>query len=180
MQTDAELVQDAKRGDLLAFRALYDRHAGKIFGLAYKYHGNTQDAEDSTQDAFMQAYRKLDSFKGEALFSTWLYRITVNICISKKRKRRIQEVSFDPEIHQASRQAHIPDLELAELLHAEILKLKPKQRSVFLLFSSEGIPHAEIAKMLDINENTSKSLHFRAKKQLQKQLLKHGISDERF
>ena len=93
---DEILVKKSQKGDYLSFEELVKRYEKKIYSLAYRIMGNKEDASDVLQETFLQAFKKLAGFKGKAKFSTWLYRIAVNICLMRKRKRKkMKTVSLD-------------------------------------------------------------------------------------
>jgi RNA polymerase sigma-70 factor (ECF subfamily) len=135
--------------------------------------GNTSDAEDAVQEAFLKLYRSWDSFKGESLRSTWLYRILVNTCYDIGRRRKRTPEPATPDDEQAAEQKAAPQSDHALRLTIEraLRRLPEVQRSVFLLFEVEGFKHREIADILDIPEGTSKHALFSAKRELQERLL---------
>jgi RNA polymerase sigma-70 factor (ECF subfamily) len=178
-RSDVELVEAIRAGNRSAFKDLYDRYAPKMYRLAWRYHGRTADAEDAVQEAFINAYKNISGFRGRAQVSTWLYRITVNACISWKRKnQRYSPVDDYPENWDNVTIQQGRDQELQTLLNREILALKKTHRMVFLLFAVEGLSHAEIAETLGISENTSKSHYRRARLALMKRLKRLGITEK--
>src|SRR5436305_11093145 len=96
--TEAELIQKAQAGDVSCFEALYGLHKRRVFSLCLRMTGNYAQAEDFTQEAFLQLYRKIASFRGESAFSTWLHRLTVNIVLMQFRKKGLPEVSLEATI----------------------------------------------------------------------------------
>jgi len=172
VQTDIELIEGCKRGDMTAFKQLYERHKLKMYTIALKMHGNREDAEDSIQEAFVLLYKKLNTFRGKSAFSTWFYRIVVNTCLNKLRKKK-EKLKLDlhdssPEIPQED--GRNGDVSLKALLDTEIKNLSPGYRAVFVLYEVEGFTHREIAEILKINEGTSKSQLHAAKLYLRKRL----------
>ena len=136
-------------------------------GLAFNLLGNTADAEDAVQEAFLKLYRSFASFRGDSRPSTWLYRILVNTCHDQGRKR-----SRRPEVPEEVLEARPPaapvvDHPLRLTLEKGLRELTPRQREVFLLFEVEGLKHAEIGAILGIPEGTSKGTLFDAKRALQ-------------
>lgn len=178
--SDSELVAQVRAGDHRAFREVYERYAPRMSRLAWRYHGNAADAEDAVQEAFASAWKNIGTFRGGAQLSTWLYRITVNACISHKRRNRryVRETERAAALPEPQTAAPVSDTDLAALLDAEIRALKEKHRMAFLLFAVEGLTHAEIAETLDVTENTSKSLYRRARHTLIKRLARKGITEE--
>ena len=93
--SEAQAIEQAKRGDAGAFQVLYEMHKRRVYSLCLRMTGNTTIAEDLTQEAFLQLYRKVSSFRGESAFSTWLHRMTVNVVLMHLRKKGLQQVSLD-------------------------------------------------------------------------------------
>jgi RNA polymerase sigma-70 factor, ECF subfamily len=175
--TDERLIDRCAGGDIFAFRELYDRWKSPLYSLAYRFHGNREDAEDSLQEAFVRMYRGIRSFRREAKFETWMYRIVMNSCISAKRPRRSGERGVDfrnEEVHPAAEDPG-SDVAMHDILEREIATLPELQRAVFLLFAAENMTHPEIAEVLRIGVGTSKSYYHRARTALQQRLAKRGI-----
>lgn len=185
---DYDLVQRAKSGDTHAFDELVKKHDRKLFGLIYHMTLNTEDSNDILQDTFAKAYKSLGDFRGSSAFYTWVYTIAFNMALNhlKKKKRRAGP-SYDDEesgilndpafIDQGNlanprRQSRIH--ELHEKLNEAMLKLSDGHRSVVIMFDVQGMPHAEISRVLGISEGTVRSrLHY-AHQQLQLQLKEFG------
>jgi len=159
--------------DIAAFEELYRSHGGRMKSVAMNLLGNTSDAEDAVQEAFLKLYRSWGSFKGESLRSTWLYRILVNTCydMGRRRKRTPEPASPEQEETLAQSEAPASDHALRLTIERALQRLPEVQRSVFLLFEVEGFKHREIAEILDIAEGTSKHALFTAKRELQERLL---------
>lgn len=171
------LLTRCANGDLLAFRELYDRWKTPLYTLAYRFHGNREDAEDSLQEAFVSMYRSVGSFRGDAKFESWMYRIVMNTCISSRRPRRTTEKGLDfsdEALHPRSAPAG-GDAVLRDILESEIALLPELQRAVFLLYAGQGLTHADIATVLRIGVGTSKSYYHRARAALRERLAKRGI-----
>jgi RNA polymerase sigma-70 factor (ECF subfamily) len=180
---DHRLVEKACAGETAAFRELVERYQKQVYFLARDMTGNHQDAEDLSQDVFIKAYRSLDGFRGDAKFSSWLYRITVNTCIDKSRKKTLKSMQLEENMDDMHITAHhttgqrSPDPEKmteASLmrLHIEkaLKKLTDKERTVFVLRHYRDLKLNEIAEILEINTGTVKSTLFRAIQKLQKLL----------
>lgn len=168
---DAELVARCQRGERAAQYALYQRHKDLVFNLAMRMANHQQEAEDISQKVFLKVFRKIDSFRAESAFSSWLYRLTMNVCINhfhseKRRKQRMVN-----ELETASRDFHQrEDFDLQPHLERAIRALPAGYRMVFLLHDVEGFNHKEIGEMMSCSEGTSKSQLHKARKEL-KQLL---------
>jgi RNA polymerase sigma-70 factor (ECF subfamily) len=169
-------IQKAQRSDARAFEALYRLHVDKIYGLCLRMTGNVSEAEDCTQEAFIQAWNKMAKFRGDSAFATWLHRIAVNAVLGRIRKSkrehdRIQAVS---DVHQ-TRVTTGDTGELRDLAEA-VDKLPERARHVFVLNAVYGYSHEEAAGMLGIAAGTSKAQLHRARKLLAQQLESQGFT----
>ena len=183
MVDDQLLVERAKGGDAQAFRDLVERSRQNVYRLAYNLTGNRLDAEDLSQDVFIKAYRSLPKFRGDAKWSTWLYRITVNTCMDHGRTKagKKMESSFNQEETQAeyeverSRDAVSPDRKaesaiIQEQIESAMNALTEQERSVFVLRHYHDFSLKQIAETLEIAEGTVKAYLFRAVRRLQEKL----------
>jgi RNA polymerase sigma-70 factor (ECF subfamily) len=167
-----DLVQRARGGDQAAFRELYRQQVGRVYALCLRMARDGAEAEELTQDVFVRVWERLTSFRGESAFTTWLHRVTVNVVLEARRKRRRREARVlpmeDPAVLERpgadARPALSVDLERA------IAMLPEGAREVFLLYDVEGYGHAEIAEMVGIAAGTSKAQLFRARQLLRKVL----------
>ena len=164
------LVNRARTGDLVAFRELFHRHRPDVTRLVFRLMGRTADLEDITQDVFLQVYRSLPEFRGDAKFSTWLHRVTVNVVLMARRSARSRPslVFEEPEVYDGEL---LPDEGAArrERLRAFarcIDKLAEKKRTAFLLHDVEGVPAAEVATMVEAPVLTVRTRLFYARKEL--------------
>jgi RNA polymerase sigma-70 factor (ECF subfamily) len=163
-------VRKAQAQDTAAFEALYRLHVDKVYGLCLRMTGNASEAEDCVQDAFIQAWTKLDKFRGESAFGTWMHRVAVNTVLGRMRKSRreqdriraVAEVSSVPD--SIGDNGGLQDLELA------INELPSGARHVFVLHGVYGYSHGETSGMLGIAEGTSKAQFHRARRLLAQQL----------
>lgn len=188
MQSEAELVRLARQGDESAFALLVEQNQSRIYNLALRMTRNPDDAAELTQEAFLNAWRGLSKFQGESSFSTWLYRLTSNLCIDflRREKRRSglsMTVSLDDE--EEGRQADVPDerfspeqsaerQEVQELIRAGLRSLSEEHRRVLVLRELDGLSYAEIAQLLGLEEGTVKSRIARARLALRKYLIATG------
>ncbi len=170
---DTALASACRSGDLRAYERLYALQGARMKNLARNLLGNPLDAEDAVQETFLKVQRSIGSFRGQASFVSWTFRILVNTCHDARRSRmRKKEVSSD-DTEESSRPeprapgTH-PSLRLA--LERALTKLTGHQRDVFLLYEVEGFRHAEIAATLEISETASKNTLFQAKKNLRQML----------
>jgi RNA polymerase sigma-70 factor (ECF subfamily) len=152
-------------------------HAPRMKSIAWNLLGNTGDAEDAVQEAFLKIYRGAKTFRGGAAFSTWTYRVLVNTCYDALRRRRSRPAASSLEDAAGARRGALSsaappgaDHPLRLALEKAVGRLKPRHRAVFLLFAVEGFTHGEIGRILGIPEGTSKTFLFEAKKTLQRWL----------
>jgi RNA polymerase sigma-70 factor, ECF subfamily len=178
--TEAEAIRQAKDGDAAAFEYLYQAHCKRVYGLCLRMIKNRAEAEDLTQQAFLQVYRKIGTFRGESGFSTWLYRVTANIVLMHLRRRKPTEIlSEDLERHSSDDKgpgehgtSDTSMLGAIERLHLKraIRKLPAGYKKLFLLHDVFGYQHNEIAGLLGCSTGCSKSQLHKARKRL-RQLL---------
>ena len=164
-----DLVARYRAGDADAFETLYRQHAARIYTLACRMAGSPEDGEDLLQEIFLQAHRKLDSFKGDASIGTWLYRLALNHCLDYVRSRQARmsrvtdtldaDTSMEPIARRETPIARI-DLDRA------IERLPEGCREAFVLHDVEGFDHKEVGALLGIAEGTSKSQVFKARMKL--------------
>ena len=185
--TEQELVAAARRGDQNAFGQLVADNQAMVYSLAYRMTGHADDAEDLAQEAFLNAWRGLDKFRGQSSFSTWLYRLTSNACVDFLRKKKRQgELSMTlEEDGEEERQADITDerwspqeeverQETREAVRQGLAALSPDHREVLLLRELEGLSYREIGQRLGLEEGTVKSRIARGRLALRDYLIKTG------
>ena len=179
---DAEIVRRAQAGDADAFAALFNAHKARIYSLCLRMTNNTAEAEDLTQDAFLQVFRKLSSFRGDSALSTWLHRIAVNTVLMRFRKKALAQVSLDeprskngdgkPMCREyGTRDGHLTSSVDRVALTRAIAELPEGYRTVFLLHEVEGYEHREIAEFLGCSTGNSKSQLHKAKMRIRELLL---------
>jgi RNA polymerase sigma-70 factor (ECF subfamily) len=175
MDDDQGWVERSRQGDHEAFETLVRRYQRMIYALAYRMTGSTADAEDLTQETFIRAHEQLASYRAEAKFSSWLYRIAVNHSLNwRKRAERREKVHNE---WQARRdQDSSPDGALARKVQDALMKLNPKQRAAIVLTIYDGLSHAEAARALGCSETTVSWRLFAARAKL-KRLLKDAKAD---
>jgi RNA polymerase sigma-70 factor (ECF subfamily) len=174
---EAAWIRQAKRSDAKAFEALYRLHVDKIYGLCLRMTGNVSEAEDCTQEAFIQAWKKLRLFRGDSAFATWLHRIAVNSVLGRMRKsKRDQERLLAVADTSAPPRATNDGGDLQDLADA-INSLPERARHVFVLHAVYGYSHDEAGDMLGIASGTSKAQLHRARKLLAQQLEDEGFSE---
>ena len=165
--TDADLVSRAQAGRLDAFEELVRRHRLGAYRVALRMLGDESDAEDATQDAFVQAWRNLDRFRADAAFSTWMYRIVTNRCLNMLRARRRTEPLPEDREAPASRPDRIAEGRWqVEQLQRAIGRLTPEQRAPLVLRELQGCSYEEIAEVLGLSISAVKSRLHRARLEL--------------
>lgn len=181
---EAEAIRRAQRGDAVAFERLYQLHSRRVYALCLRMVGNPAEAEDLTQEAFLQLFRKIQTFRGESAFSTWLHRLAVNVVLMRLRRKQPAENSLDELVEQDEdsagfrREVGSEDLGLAgsvDRVHLEraVAQLPPGYRMVFLLHDVQGYEHNEIAAMMGCSIGNSKSQLHKARTRL-RQLLQEN------
>ena len=167
--SDADLVARCRAGEADAFETLYRQHSARIYSLACRMAGSADDGEDLLQEIFLQAFRKLGSFKGDAALGTWLYRLALNHCLDYVRSRQAkmnkltETLDADTSIEPTARR----DTPIARLdLERALERLPDGCREAFVLHDVEGFDHKEVGNVLGIAEGTSKSQVFKARARL--------------
>ena len=172
--TETRWVDQARTGDQLAFEKLYRSHCDRIYGLCWRMCGGDRAlAEDMVQEAFVRAWNKLELFRGESKFGTWLHRLTVNVVLSDRRirvKRLQREQEFSDDIERVQVGDRDVFAGLRKDLEAAIAGLPERARSVLVLYDIEGYQHKEIAEMTGMAVGSSKAQLHRARKLVQEAL----------
>ena len=174
--SEAGLIERAKLGDAHAFQALYDRHKRRVYSLCLRMTANTAEAEDLTQEAFLQLYRKIATFRGESAFSTWLHRLSVNVVLMHLRKKSLPVVSLEETTQGGDEDTPKKDFGAEDLalagsidrlqLQKAVDDLPPGYRTIFVLHDVEGYEHNEIATIVGCSIGNSKSQLHKARMKL--------------
>jgi RNA polymerase sigma-70 factor (ECF subfamily) len=174
---EPEAIRLAQQGDAAAFERLYQLHSRRVYSLCLRMVGNTAEAEDLTQESFLQLFRKIATFRGESAFSTWLHRLAVNVVLMKLRKKSGKETSLE-QVTEGDEEAGTPrrdfgaiDIELSGSidrvnLQRAVEQLPPGYRSVFVLHDVQGYEHNEIAEIMGCSIGNSKSQLHKARMRL--------------
>ena len=165
---ESALVERAQDNDTLAYEQLYEMHKGRVFALCVRLCSDRDMAEDLAQEAFVLAWRKLGSFRGDSAFGSWLYRITTNTVLSYLRKQKPFRNMLD--VDEIEDQGQKEDIGLRMTLDDAIAGLPTGARTVFVLYSLEGYTHDEIGSLLGIAQGSSKAQLHRARLLLQAKL----------
>jgi len=184
---EAELIERAKLGDAQAFQALYDKHKRRVYSLCLRMTANTAEAEDLTQEAFLQLYRKIATFRGESAFSTWLHRLSVNVVLMHLRKKNLPVVSLEETTQGGDEDTPKKDFGADDLalagsidrlqLQKAVDDLPPGYRTIFVLHDIEGYEHNEIAAIVGCSIGNSKSQLHKARMKL-RDLLKMNRAEK--
>jgi RNA polymerase sigma-70 factor (ECF subfamily) len=183
-ESDHDLLPACRRGDQAAWRELVARHTRKVFGLAYRFTGRVDEAEDLTQEVFIKVYRTLDRYKiGDGSFSSWLMAVARNQAIDHYRRGRQEHrhrVEQDPAFLETLASRDEGPLRLLErdervkFVHRGLRALPPELREPLILCDLQGLPYEEIAEALEIPLGTVKSRINRGRLELAKRLLGRG------
>ena len=173
-QADVTLIAACQQGDPRAFRHVYELYKDRIYGLCRNMSGNDEDASDLTQDVFISAFKTIQSFRMEAAFGTWLYRIAVNRCLKALRKFKPDQRSYEemeamdlaPPSRAPGPDAQLLRKETNERVEAAIARLPESLRSIFVLGTTEGMRYREIADILNVSEDAVKMRMHRARKRV--------------
>ena len=173
---EAEAIERARQGDAAAFEVLYGLHKRRVYSLCLRMTGNTAEAEDLTQEAFLQLYRKIATFRGESAFSTWLHRLSVNVVLMHLRKKGLPEVSLEESLEPQQEDGPRRDFGARDdvlagsidRLHLQraVEGLPPGYRVIFVLHDVEGYEHNEIAEIMGCSIGNSKSQLHKARMKL--------------
>jgi RNA polymerase sigma-70 factor, ECF subfamily len=187
--SEAQVLARAQAGDHHAFAQLYSLHKRRIYSLCLRMVGNIAEAEDLTQEAFLQLHRKIGTFRGDSAFSTWLHRLAINVVLMQLRKKGLSLISLDEAMEPApeegpGRSFGAPDLTLAGAidrlaLERAVSDLPAGYRLIFILHDVEGFEHNEIAAMLDCSIGNSKSQLHKARLKLREALRAHSQQEAR-
>ena len=178
--SEAEAIEQAKSGSADAFELLYNIHKRRVYSLCLRMTGNTAEAEDLTQEAFLQVFRKIGTFRGEAAFSTWIHRLTVNLVLMRLRKKKLVTASLESDFGKDTESAASYDpgevdpvlVGLVDRLNLEraMQALPAGYRLIFQLHDVEGYEHQEISNMVGCSVGNSKSQLHKARMRLRELL----------
>jgi RNA polymerase sigma-70 factor, ECF subfamily len=185
--SEAEAIERAKQGDAEAFRVLYDRHKRRVYSLCLRMTANTAEAEDLAQEAFLQLYRKIGTFRGESAFSTWLHRLAVNVVLMHLRKKSLPVTSLEESTQSTEEDSPKKDFGAEDIslagsldrlqLQRAVDDLPPGYRTIFVLHDVEGYEHNEIANLVGCSVGNSKSQLHKARLKL-RDLLKMSRAEK--
>lgn len=184
--TDEELIEKIKKGDIDAYEKIVQKYQDKVFGLIYNIVKKQNDIEDLAQEVFIKVYKNLGKFKGDSSLYTWIYKITVNLCLDElKKKKNVIYLDEKIEVDDGEVNRELPsedklqeelyeEKELKEKMHNCINKLPEKQKIMIVLRDIKGLSYEEISKITDIKLGTVKSQINRARLKLKELLAEDG------
>jgi RNA polymerase sigma-70 factor (ECF subfamily) len=165
---DSAFVQDARRGDIRAFRSLVEKSQRRLYALALGIVRSKEDAEDIVQEALVRGWKSLDSFDGRSQFSTWMHRIVVNLCIDHLRRRRLETVSLDEHRCAAvDPRRQLDGSGMSGRIARALDQLSPAHRAVLTLRELEGLSYKEISDTVGCSLGTVMSRLFHARRRMQ-------------
>ena len=186
-ENEKKLVEKAKSGDIKAFEKLIEDHQKKVFNIALRMIGDYDEASELAQEAFLKAYKSIKSFKGDSLFSTWIYKITTNVCLDEIRRKRKKLISLDEDIehdgsefkrqikdHSPGPESLAENNELKRMVKESINLLPEDYKIVIVLRDIQGFSYEEISRIIKCPIGTVKSRINRARRALKKILQKNG------
>mgnify|MGYP001118794884 FL=1 len=181
-ESEKDLVDRARMGDVEAFEQLIESCQKKVFNIAFRMIGNYDDANELAQEVFLKAFRSINKFKGDSLFSTWIYKVTANVCldeIRRRKKRMVFSLDEDMEFNDGEVKRQIPDSsptpditaetnEIKNAVNKSIQELPEDYKSVIILRDIQGFSYDEISRIVNCPEGTVKSRINRARQALKK------------
>jgi RNA polymerase sigma-70 factor (ECF subfamily) len=178
IQADVALIAACQQGDAGAIREIFDMYKDRVYALCRHMAGNTEDAEDLTQEVFVSVFQHLDHFRAESTFGTWLYRIATNHCLNRLRKKRpeihsfetMQEIDIAPPASGPNPEDMVVRKELNRRMELAVAALPENLRIVFVLGTLEGLRYKEISEVCDCSEEAVKMRIHRARKQVRDKL----------
>ena len=178
-ETDEALLTRLRAGDASAFEAVVWKYQRDLYRLAYRFTRNMEDAKDLAQEAFLRAYRALPRFDGRSSVYTWLYRITLNLCLNHRRGRTPEGTAEAAGVADPAPGAleALAGAEREAAVAAAIASLPPQQRTTVILRVQEGLPHKAIVEILECSERTVKANFFHAIRNLRERLRGYGAEE---
>lgn len=179
---DHELVTKIKAGDQNAFKQLFEQYQHLVFNICYRMSTNREDAEDITQDVFIKIYRSIEKFRGDAKLSSWIYRIAVNTCLKRERRKKLEnwisldflfqdEGKFQPPSPDKTADQQLEISEKEHIVQNAINQLPARQKTALILHRYENLSYQDIAAVMEISLSAVESLLHRAKDNLAEKLI---------
>lgn len=180
-----KIVEELNRGNTEAFRALVEEYKDRVFSCAYKFTGDYVEAQDLSQEIFLKIYKNIGSFNGQSKLSTWIYRVSTNMCIDWKRKNKnvleLKVENFfknDKESKSDLPEDHIIKKEDRVKIQSKIQRLPDIYKETLILFHFHGMSYRDISKELKISEKTVETRLYRGRRLLKKHLIEYSVGGE--
>lgn len=179
---DHELITKIKNGDQNAFRQLFEQYQHPVYNICYRMTGNREETEDITQDVFIKIFHAIGKFRGEAKLSSWIYRIVVNTCLKRERRKKLEswisleflfqeKEQFQPESPAESPDQQIEIAEKEQIVQKAIQSLPARQKTALILHHYENLSYQEIAAIIETSLSAVESVLYRAKENLAQKLI---------
>ncbi len=179
---DHDLVEKIKNGDHQAFKYLFEHYRNQVFNVCYRMSGNRQEAEDAAQDVFLKVFHAIDTFRGEAKLSSWIYRIAVNTVLKRQRRKKLEnwisldflfqdDDTFQPTSPEQTPDQYVENLQKEQIVQNAIQRLPERQKTALILFRYENLSYQEIAAVMGTSQSAVESLLHRAKDNLAQKLI---------
>lgn len=179
---EKELIKSLKYGDHDAFKQLFEQYQHYIYNICYRMIGIQEEAEDTTQEVFIKIYHAIGKFRGDAKLSSWIYRIAVNTCLKRERRKKLENwipleflfqnrEKFHPVVSEETPHQQIEISETEQIVQQAINQLPARQRTALVLHRYENLSYQEIAQVMEISLSAVESLLHRAKDKLTEKLL---------
>jgi len=181
---EKQIIEHLKNGDKFIYKYFYDQYVRMVYGVCFRMTSNKEEAEDAVQDVFIKVFNSINSFREDSKLSTWIYRIAVNICINKsRRKKAINFLSLDfweeekgeneMAADSLTPREEIEKSEIQKIVQGAINTLPAKQKTAVILSRYEELSYKEISKIMGVSLSSVESLLFRAKENLAKKLIRY-------
>ncbi len=177
-----ELIFKISQGDQTAFKELFEQYHHLVFNISYRMSASREEAEDIAQDVFIKIYRSIEKFRGDAKLSSWIYRITVNTCLKRQRRKKLENLisldflfqdkeKFQPRSPDETPDQQIENLEKEQIVQKAVQSLPERQKTALILHRYENLSYQEIATVMETSLSAVESLLYRAKENLAEKLI---------
>ena len=181
---EKQIIQHLKNGDEFIYKYVYDQYSRMVYSVCFRMNGNKEEAEDVTQDVFIKVFNSINSFREDSRLSTWIYRISVNICLNNVRRKKVinflslnywedEKGGKEMTDKRPSPENILEKSELQKIVQEAINSLPAKQKTAIVLSRYEELSYKEISKIMELGLSAVESLIFRAKENLAKKLISH-------